>query len=85
MQSIVKTDFSRDPVVIIGGGVAGLAAVNLLARKGFSVAIIDADNKLGGCCGTTTLDGYILNDGAVYLAVIDILDHAFAELGFDRA
>jgi hypothetical protein len=25
------------------------------------------------------------NDGAVYLAVIDILDHAFAKLGLDRA
>ncbi len=47
MQNIVKTDLNRDPVVIIGGGVAGLAAANLLVRKEFSVAIFEAGNKLG--------------------------------------
>ncbi len=81
----MKNRFSRDPVVIIGGGLAGLTAANLLARNGFTVVIFEASSKLGGCCATTTLDGYTFNDGAVYLAVINILDHAFQKVGLDRA
>jgi len=81
----MTNSFGRDPVVIIGGGVAGLAAANLLAHNGFTVALFEAGNKLGGCCTTTSLDGYTFNDGAVYLAVINILDRAFQKVGLNRA
>jgi monoamine oxidase len=80
----MKNDFNRAPVVIILAGVAGLTAANLLARNGFNVTIFEAGNKIGGCCATTTLDGYTFNDGAVYLAVTDVLDHVFAKAGLDR-
>jgi monoamine oxidase len=46
----MKNNLGRDPVVIIGAGVAGLTAANLLARNGFTVTIFEASNKLGGCC-----------------------------------
>jgi phytoene desaturase len=75
---------SSDTVVIIGGGVAGLAAGCLLARNGFAVQLFEANSKLGGCCATTTVDGYTFNDGAVYLAVSNVLDHGFAKLGLNR-
>ncbi len=77
--------FNRAPVVIIGGGVAGLTAANLLARQGFAVAVFEASDKVGGCCATTTLGGYTFNDGAVHLALINVLDHAFAKVGLTRA
>ncbi len=73
------------PVLIIGGGVSGLAAGILLTRNGFDVQLFEANSKLGGCCATTTLDGYMFNDGAAYLALVKVLDHAFAKLGLDRA
>jgi phytoene desaturase len=81
----MKNIVSRDPVVIIGGGLAGLTAANLLARNGFTVLIFEASNKIGGCCATTTLDTYTFNDGAVYLAIISPLDHVFQKLGLNRA
>jgi phytoene desaturase len=81
----VKNTVSPNPVVIIGGGVAGLTAANLLARDGFRVAICEAASKLGGSCASTTLAGFTFNNGAVYLAVISVLDHVFQNLGLNRA
>jgi phytoene dehydrogenase-like protein len=80
----MEFSFSRNPVVVIGAGVAGLAAANLLTRNGFAVAIFEAGNKVGGCCATTTVEGYTFHDGAVYLALLGILDHAFAKLDLNR-
>jgi phytoene dehydrogenase-like protein len=71
-------------VGIIGGGVAGLAAGGLLARAGIQVKLFEANGKIGGCCATTTIDGYTFNDGALYLALPTLLDHVFARVGLDR-
>jgi len=72
-------------VAIVGGGVSGLAAGCLLAQNGFRVRLFEANGKVGGCCATTTIDGYTFNDGAIYVAVVKVLDHGFEKLGLDRA
>ncbi len=71
-------------VGIIGGGVSGLSAGALLSRQGVRVKLLEARDKLGGCCGTTEIDGYTFNDGAVYLCFPRVLDHVFAKLNLDR-
>ncbi|WP_155479400.1 phytoene desaturase family protein [Rhodoplanes serenus] len=71
-------------VGIVGGGVSGLAAAVLLARKGVAVTVYEAGPKLGGSCGTTEIDGYVFSDGAVYVALPEIIDIAFDRLGLDR-
>jgi phytoene desaturase len=71
--SSMNNTFGCNPVMIIGAGVAGLAAATLLTRNGSNVTVLEANNKIGGCCATTTIDGYTFNDGAVFLAVINIL------------
>src|SRR3974377_1983258 len=81
----MKNSSSHEPVVVIGGGVAGLAAANLLAGYGFTVALFESNNKLGGSCASTTLDGYTFNDGAVNLVLIKFLDYVFQKLRLDRA
>jgi phytoene desaturase len=75
----------EEQVGIVGGGLAGLAAGIGLARKGLKVTIFEASDTLGGCCATTRLGGYTFNDGALYLALPEILDHGFERLGLDRA
>jgi phytoene desaturase len=78
-MSTVKT------VGIVGGGVAGLTAGGLLSKQGWQVKLFEANDKLGGCCATTTLSGYTFNDGALYLAFPGLLDHALEKLGVVRS
>jgi phytoene desaturase len=75
----------QEPVVIIGGGLSGLAAGIFLAKNGFDVELFEANSKIGGSCATTALDGYTFNDGALYLVLLSVIDRAFATLGLDRA
>lgn len=69
---------------IIGGGVSGLAAGGLLARMGIKVRLFEANAKIGGCCSTTNVGGYTFNDGALYLALPNMLDRVFTKVGLDR-
>lgn len=71
-------------VGIIGGGVSGLAAGGLLSRMGIKVKLFEANEKIGGCCATTNIGGYTFNDGALYLALPNMLDRVFAKVGLDR-
>lgn len=71
-------------VAIIGAGMAGLAAANLLCSRGVAVGLFEANGKVGGCCATTRVGGYTFNDGAIYLAIPGMLDRLFEALGLDR-
>src|SRR5947199_6138443 len=41
-----------DHVVILGGGLAGLAAATALAPRGFRVTVLESRNRLGGRAGS---------------------------------
>lgn len=71
-------------VAIIGAGMAGLAAARRLRAEGVAVRLFEANGKVGGCCATTRVGDYTFNDGAVYLAMPDMLDRLFEALGLDR-
>lgn len=51
-------------VVVVGGGLAGLAAAAGLARRGLSVALSERSQELGGRARTTLEEGFSLNLGA---------------------
>lgn len=51
-------------VVIIGGGVAGLAAAHHLTRAGATVAVLEAADRVGGRAVTEELDGFRLDRGS---------------------
>lgn len=52
-----------DDVIVIGGGLAGLAAATYLARAGRRVTVVEKGKELGGRARTTHLGGVDLNLG----------------------
>jgi protoporphyrinogen oxidase len=52
-----RNGFSR-PVVVLGGGPAGLTAGYLLAQKGRPVIVLEAEDQVGGLAKTEVRDGY---------------------------
>ena len=57
-----KTEEAAD-VVIIGGGIAGLAAAAYVARAGRSVTVLERSSHVGGRAITNDLDGFRFNLG----------------------
>jgi protoporphyrinogen/coproporphyrinogen III oxidase len=52
-------------VVIIGGGIAGLAAAHRLAQKGpdLAVTLVESDSRLGGKIVTERAEGFVIEGG----------------------
>jgi len=55
---------SQAPVIVVGGGLAGLAAAALLGRAGRAVVLYEKASGLGGRASTQRRDGgFLLNQG----------------------
>lgn len=63
-------------VVVIGGGISGLTAGSLLAKRGLSVAVVDKSYNPGGTCGIFKRGDTIFDQGAAML-------YGFGENGFN--
>ncbi|MFG2107103.1 NAD(P)/FAD-dependent oxidoreductase [Micromonospora chersina] len=62
-------------VVIVGGGLAGLAAARRLHRAGVPWRLVEAADRLGGRVATDEVDGYLLDRG------FQVLNTAYPRLG----
>ncbi len=52
-------DITQDrPVVVLGGGPAGLTAAYLLSKHGKPVVVLESTEMLGGIARTEVRDGY---------------------------
>ena len=54
-------------LLIIGAGIAGLAAGRMAQRAGYSVMLIDKGRRVGGRVSTRRSDGFMFNHGAQYI------------------
>ncbi len=66
----------RHDVIIIGGGLAGLTAGSLLAKRNLKVAVIDKNYNPGGSCGIFKRSQRVFDQGSAML-------YGFGENGFN--
>lgn len=72
----------RHEVVVVGGGIAGLACAEHLRRAGRDVILVEAAPEVGGSLRSDTLDGAVVDLGpqTVHSKDAELLDH-LDELG----
>ncbi|WP_066522825.1 phytoene desaturase family protein [Curtobacterium ammoniigenes] len=68
-------------VLIIGGGISGLAASALLAQQGYAVTLLERRDQLGGRAGSWERDGFRFDTGPSWYLMPDVFDHFFRLLG----
>ncbi len=56
-------DEGTTDVLVVGGGLAGLAAATTAARAGRQVTLLEARSEPGGRARTAEQDGFLLNEG----------------------
>ncbi|MHC6201642.1 pyridine nucleotide-disulfide oxidoreductase/dicluster-binding protein [Breznakiellaceae bacterium SP9] len=71
----------NERVAVVGGGLRGLAAANSLVRKGYSVTILEASSRLGGCL--RDLDEAIM-PAAVLEKELDVLLELHVTVEYNR-
>jgi phytoene dehydrogenase-like protein len=68
-------------VVVIGGGVSGLATAALLARRGHSVTLVEKNPVLGGRAGSLESGGFRWDTGPSWYLMPEVFAQFYALLG----
>jgi len=76
---------ARCDVVVVGAGLAGLAAARQLSIHGVDVSIVEAADTVGGRVRTDSVDGFTLDRGfqlynPAYPEAARVLDHEALDL-----
>jgi phytoene desaturase len=72
-------------VVIIGGGIAGLASAGLLAREGHAVTLLESRDQFGGRAGSWQSEGFRFDTGPSWYLMPEVFDHFYRLLGTSAA
>lgn len=66
-KSIVSQERDKKEVIVIGAGIAGLAAARKLSKEGFQVTVLEARNRVGGRIWTDNSMGLPIEMGAGFI------------------
>jgi phytoene desaturase len=72
---------SSGEVVVIGAGLAGLAAALHLAGRGRSVTVVEREDVPGGRAGRLDLNGYRIDTGPSVLTMPDVIEETLNAVG----
>ncbi|WP_296667121.1 FAD-dependent oxidoreductase, partial [Demequina sp.] len=70
-------------IVIIGGGVSGIATAGLLARGGAEVVLLERHTSLGGRSGRLEISGHVFDTGPSWYLMPEAFEQYFALMGRD--
>jgi len=73
----------QSPVVIIGGGIAGLTAAAQLGRTGVPTVVLEKSTEVGGRAATRDRHGFLFNLGPHALYRLGTLQQTLKALGID--
>ena len=68
-------------VVIIGGGIGGLGAAGLFAKKGYDVTLLEKNDNLGGRANIFESGGFRFDMGPSWYLAPDLFEHYFRLVG----
>lgn len=72
------------PVVIVGGGISGLASAYRLQQLGIPVLLLESSKEIGGLIGTVEKDGFRFESGPQSFQGTETLLKLINELGLDQ-
>ncbi|CAN5143206.1 phytoene desaturase family protein [soil metagenome] len=72
-------------IVIIGGGISGLASAGLLARQGHDVTVLEKQPSIGGRAGSYEQDGFRWDTGPSWYLMPEVFDHWYRLMGTSAA
>ncbi len=73
----------KKSVIIIGGGIGGLALSALLGKKGYKVTLLEKNDTVGGRARIFRQDGFLFDMGPSWYMMPDVFKHYFDLLGED--
>ena len=68
---------SRYDVIIVGAGIGGLTSASLLGKQGLKVLVLEALDRVGGCCSNYDFGGFRPEVGAVFVILKDLYNNYF--------
>ena len=85
IDSGVKRQMGRERIVIVGAGMAGLAAAIDLARQGLEVSVLERAGAPGGKMREVAVDGARLDAGPTVFTMRWVFESLFADAGASLA
>jgi len=71
----------KQSVIVIGGGIGGLATAILLAKKGYGVTLVEKNDTLGGRANIFEANGFRFDMGPSWYLMPDVFEHFFKLIG----
>ncbi|MCQ8104248.1 phytoene desaturase family protein [Methylomonas sp. SURF-2] len=82
---LLMQQINNKNVVVIGAGLGGLSAAISLASEGFSVELVEKNDKVGGKLNIMSKDGFTFDLGPSILTMPHIFEALFSRVGKNMA